>query len=42
MEVEPDAAGNVLNIGVDRLAQIGDLVDERDLRREEGVGGIFD
>jgi hypothetical protein len=40
--VEPDAAGDVLNIGAHRLAQIGDLVDEGDLGREKGVGGVFD
>jgi hypothetical protein len=39
--VEADAAGDVLDVGVDRLAQIGDLVDEADLDREEGVGRIF-
>ena len=39
--VEPDAARDVLDVGVDRLAQVGHLVDEADLRREEGVGGIF-
>ena len=40
--VEADAAGDVLHIGADRLAQIGDLVDEGDLGREKGVGGVFD
>ena len=40
--VEADAAGDVLDIGADRLAQIGDLVDEGDLGREKGVGGVFD
>ena len=39
--VEADAARDVLDVGVDRLAQVGDLVDEADLDREEGVGGIF-
>ena len=39
--VEADPAGDVLDVGVDRLAQVGDLVDEADLDREEGVGGIF-
>ena len=39
--VEADAAGDVLNVGVDRLAQVGDFVDEADLDRQEGVGGIF-
>ena len=40
--VEADAAGHVLDVGADRLAQIGDLVDEGDLGREKGVGGVFD
>ena len=40
--VEADAAGDVLDIGADRLAQIGDLVDEGDLGREKGVGRVFD
>ena len=40
--VEPDAARDLLHVGADFLAQIGDLVDEGDLGREEGVGGIFD
>ena len=40
--VEADAAGHVLHIGADLLAQIGDLVDEGDLGREKGVGRVFD
>ena len=40
--VHPDAAAHVLHIGADLLAQIGHLVDEGDLGREEGVGGVFD
>ena len=40
--VEADAARHVLDVGADRLAQIGHLVDEGDLGGEEGVGGIFD
>ncbi len=40
--VQPDAAGDVLHIGTDFLAQIGNLVDEGDLHRQEGVAGIFD
>ena len=40
--VEADALGHVLDIGADPLAQIGDLVDERDLGREKGVGRVFD
>ncbi len=40
--VQPDAAGDVLHIGTDFLAEIGNLVDEGDLHRQEGVAGIFD
>ena len=40
--IESDAAGDVLNIGAQRLAQIGDLVDEGYLGREKGVGRVFD
>jgi hypothetical protein len=40
--VEPDAAGDVLDIAAQRLAQIGDLVDEGDLGGEKGVGRVFD
>ena len=39
--VEADAARDVLDVGIDRLAQVGDLVDEADLDRQEGVRGIF-
>ena len=40
--VEPDAAGDVVDVGADLLAEIGDLVDEGDLGREEAVGGVLD
>ena len=40
--VEADAARDLLDVRADGLAQIGDFVDEADLGREEGVGGIFD
>ena len=40
--VEAHAAGDVLDIGADRLAQIRHLVDEGDLGRQERVGGVFD
>ena len=40
--VEADAARDVLHVGADLLAEVGDLVDEGDLRREKGVGGVFD
>ena len=39
--VEADAAGDLLHIGADLLAEIGDLVDEGDLGREKGVRRIF-
>ena len=37
----PIAVATSCTFAPDRLAQIGDLVDEADLHREEGVGGIF-
>jgi hypothetical protein len=40
--VERDAAGNILHVGAHLLGEIGDLVDEGDLRREEPVGRLFD
>ena len=40
--VQADAARDVLDVGADLLAEIGDLVDEGDLGREKGVGRIFD
>ena len=39
--VEADAARHVVHVGADLLAQVGHLVDERDLHRQERVGGIF-
>ncbi len=39
--VQPDAARHVVHIGADLLAQIGHLVDEGDLHRQERVGGVF-
>ena len=40
--VEADAARDVVDVRADMLAEIGHLVDEGDLHREEGVGGVFD
>ena len=40
--VRSDPARHFLNVGADLLAQVRDLVDEGDLDREEGVGGVFD
>ncbi|CAO4144681.1 hypothetical protein LPLAFNJD_LOCUS1752 [Methylorubrum aminovorans] len=39
--VETDAAGDLLHVGTDLLAEIRDLVDEGDLGGEEGVGGVL-
>src|SRR4051812_9738486 len=39
--VEPDAARDLLDVGADLLAEIGDLVDEGDLGRKKRVRGIF-
>ena len=40
--VEAHAAGDLGDVGADLLADVGDLVDEGDLRRQEGVGGELD
>src|SRR4030095_347155 len=40
--VEPDAARHVVHVGADLVAQVRNLVDVRDLHRQEGVGGILD
>ncbi len=40
--VEPHAARDLLHVGADLLAQVRHLVDERDLGREERVGGVLD
>ncbi len=39
--VQADAACHVVHVGADFLAQIGHFVDEGDLHRQEGVGGVF-
>jgi len=39
--VQPDAARDILNVGPGFFAQIGDLIDEGDLRRQKGVGRVF-
>ena len=47
-ELRPDAvveahpACDLDDVGAGLLADVGDLVDERDLRRQEGVGGQLD
>ena len=40
--VETHALGHLLHVGADALAQVGHLVDEGDLGREEGVGRVLD
>ena len=40
--VEAHPAGDLGDVGADLLADVGDLVDEGDLGREEGVGGELD
>jgi len=40
--VEPDAAGDVLDVGANPFAQIGDLVDKGDLGGEKGICRVFD
>src|SRR5271169_1064260 len=39
--VESDAARDILYVRPDHFAEIGDLVDKADLRRQKGVGGVF-
>ncbi len=40
--VEPDAARDIVHVRAHLLAEIGDLVDEGDLGREERVGRVLD
>ena len=40
--VEAHPAGDLADVGADLLADVGDLVDEGDLGRQEGVGGELD
>ena len=40
--VETHAAGDLLDVGVGGLAEVGDGVDEGDFERQEGVGGVLD
>ena len=40
--VQAHAAGDLLHVGAHRLAQVRHLVDEGDLHRQEGVGGVLD
>ena len=39
--IQPNSAGNFLHVCIDLLGKIGDLVYERDFRRQEGVCRIF-
>ena len=38
----PMPRGDLLDVGVGRLAQVGDGVDEGDFHGQEGVGGVLD
>ena len=40
--IQAHAARNILHIGVELLAQIGDFVDEGDLGRQECIGCVLD
>ena len=40
--VEPHAVGHGAHVGAHVLADVGDLVDERDLGGQERVGGVLD
>jgi hypothetical protein len=39
--VAADAASDEIHVGAHLLTEIGDLVHERDARREHGIGGVF-
>src|SRR5262245_41634092 len=39
--ISSDCTRHLLYIGADRFAQISDLVYERNLHGQEGIGGIF-
>src|SRR5690242_5204436 len=39
--VHADRARNVVDVAANLIAQVRDLVDERNLRREKGVGGVL-
>jgi len=39
--IEPDAAGDVMDVGPDLFAKIGHFVDEGDLHGQECVGGVL-
>jgi hypothetical protein len=40
--VQAHARGDVFDVRVHGLGQVGDCVDEGDLQRQEGVGGVLD
>lgn len=40
--VEPDAAGDLFDVSLSGLAEIGDGIDEGDLHGEEGIRGVLD
>ncbi len=39
--VGTDSFADHLDVGAYQIAQVGDLVHERDSRRQHGVGGVF-
>ena len=39
--VGADAAAHVFDVGADALREAGELVHERDARRQHGVGGVL-
>ena len=39
--VGADAAAHLLDVGAERLGEVGELVHERDARREHRVGGVL-
>src|SRR5262249_10609839 len=40
--IEANAAGDVVHVRTDRLTDIGNLIDEGDLRRQKRIGRVFD
>src|SRR5215207_1998581 len=40
--VQPDAARDVLHVGSDFFTEVGDLVNESDLRGQERIRGVLD
>jgi len=40
--VEAHPPGDVVDVGAEPVAELGNFVDESDFGREERVGGVFD